>query len=252
MFVVALQSSEFLSAVMSGNDVNLMPILMQQITPNVYAAALILSSVTTILIMFFPMRMFSFRRDFAPSGIALSTLLIAFIAAFCGIYSTNIFSEFADLPNLFEADMNGLFGTTLGVLVISVLGPIAEEVVFRASILGHLLRKGINVWVAILTSAFLFGVVHFNPAQIPFAMVIGTILGIIYYRTGNIILTSIIHIANNSLASLMANTLSSDETLINLIGSPVAATISGIVLIALSAYLLYKFWGKTSNIVFNE
>lgn len=252
MALLALSNPDFISAMQTGDKVLLSQILSGMISPDVYSAALILSSVLTIVVLIWPMRMFSFGQDFKPSGIVAPVALLAFAGAVCGIFSVNIFSEFADLPNLFEADMNGMFSTSLGVFVIGVLGPLAEEVVFRAGALGYLLRKGVNAWVAIAFSAFLFGVMHFNPAQIPFAMLIGIVLGIIYYRTGNIILTTIIHVFNNSLACFMANVCPEDATLVDMIGGTASAVACGLMLLALSLFLLYKFWGRTAEVVFTE
>ena len=60
-----------------------------------------------------------------------------------------------------------------------------------------------NPWWAILLSSLLFGLVHGNPAQIPFAFVIGIGLGWMYYKTGSLIPCFFMHLVNNGSAVLI-------------------------------------------------
>ena len=48
---------------------------------------------------------------------------------------------------------------------------------------------------------------HFNPAQFPAAFCIGQLLGVVYWKTGNIVVTSIIHMANNLLCVALVKRL---------------------------------------------
>ena len=125
---------------------------------------------------------------------------IGIMAAVFGIFVLDIMAEWFQLPNEMEGVFNNLSNSLVGALSIAILGPIAEEFIFREGILGYMLRSGMNKWVAIMASALVFGIIHLNPAQVPFAAGIGFIFGIIYYRTGNIVITSILHILNNSVA----------------------------------------------------
>ena len=95
----------------------------------------------------------------------------------------------------------------LGIIAIALVSPIVEELVFREAIIRTMLNQGCGIWKAILFSALSFGIIHFNPAQIPFAFVMGIILGIIYVRTRSVLLTVLIHIVNNGLAVIEINVL---------------------------------------------
>ena len=128
-------------------------------------------------------------------------------AAACGIVAADFASAVLDLPNLMEEQMLQMSSTTLGILSIGVLGPICEELIFREAVLGSLLRRDVKPVTAIIFSAIVFGIVHLNPQQVPFAAIIGALLGYIYYKTGNIVVPCIIHIANNSFAVWQMNTL---------------------------------------------
>lgn len=248
MGIVAATNADFVNAVKSVDSVAMNQATNNLINPTVLSLALILSSVLTIIAMIWPLRMFNITRDCKSAKLSFGIGAIAVIGAIVGIMGTNILSEFLDLPNFLEAQLEGMFSSVLGVLVIGVVGPIAEEVVFRASILGYMLRKGVDKWVAIIVSSFIFGIMHFNPAQIPFAMIVGIILGVIYYRTGNILLTSLIHILNNSVACLLNNIYGEDYKITE--GCETISAIIGVAMLALSAFMLYKFWLSTKQVSF--
>lgn len=250
MGIVAATNADFVNAVKSADSVAMNQATNNLINPTVLSLALILSSVLTIIAMIWPLRMFNITRDCKSAKLSFGIGAIAVIGAIVGIMGTNILSEFLDLPNFLEAQLEGMFSSVLGVLVIGVVGPIAEEVVFRASILGYMLRKGVDKWVAIIVSSFIFGIMHFNPAQIPFAMIVGIILGVIYYRTGNILLTSLIHILNNSVACLLNNIYGEDYKITE--GCETISAIIGVAMLALSAFMLYKFWLSTKQVSFAE
>ena len=250
MGIVAATNADFVNAVKSADSVAMNQATNNLINPTVLSLALILSSVLTIIAMIWPLRMFNITRDCKLAKLSFGIGAIAVIGAIVGIMGTNILSEFLDLPNFLEAQLEGMFSSVLGVLVIGVVGPIAEEVVFRASILGYMLRKGVDKWVAIIVSSFIFGIMHFNPAQIPFAMIVGIILGVIYYRTGNILLTSLIHILNNSVACLLDNIYGEDYKITE--GCETISAIIGVAMLALSAFMLYKFWLSTKQVSFAE
>lgn len=96
-----------------------------------------------------------------------------------------------------------------GYIVIGLLAPLVEEVVFRGAILRKLIEwigdsfGGITNqkrWIAIVISAILFSIAHMNPAQMPHALFGGILLGWLYCRTGSIIPGIIYHWVNNSIA----------------------------------------------------
>ena len=128
------------------------------------------------------------------------TAIFAIVGAVCLIFYSDILTEWLELPDDMSKIFAGMSLTVVGALSIGVIGPIVEEFVFREALLGSMLKGGMNKWVAITASALVFGIIHANLAQIPFAIVIGIIFGIIYYKTGNIVITSILHIVNNSFA----------------------------------------------------
>jgi glutamate-5-semialdehyde dehydrogenase len=102
----------------------------------------------------------------------------------------------------FAPELGRLVGTSwLGFVLAVVVAPLTEEVLFRGLILRGLLGR----WrpsLAIVTSALLFALLHFNPAQTPVALVLGLVLGWLYYRTRSIGLCILGHAVNNASAYL--------------------------------------------------
>ena len=91
-------------------------------------------------------------------------------------------------------------------MAIGILGPLAEEIVFRGAILRTLLKLfGSKPWIAIAISAAVFGLVHGNSAQFLHAFLLGFLLGWMFYRTGSIVPGVVLHWVNNTIVYVMAN-----------------------------------------------
>lgn len=106
-----------------------------------------------------------------------------------------------------------------GYVAVGILAPLAEEVVFRGAILRTLLgiMSKKNHWVAIIISAAIFGVVHANLAQFVNALLMGLLLGWMYYRTGSLVPGILLHWINNTMAYVLTNIMpQSDGKLIDL------------------------------------
>ncbi|MCI9272890.1 MAG: CPBP family intramembrane metalloprotease [Clostridiales bacterium] len=87
------------------------------------------------------------------------------------------------------------------VLCICVVPALMEEFVFRGAVLGSLRKFGDGV--AVLGSAALFGLIHGNLVQIPFAFVVGLILGYLVVHTGSMLPGILLHFANNLFSCLL-------------------------------------------------
>ena len=89
------------------------------------------------------------------------------------------------------------------LLSVSVFAPLFEEWLCRGLILRGLLRS-MNPTCAIAVSAVFFAVLHMNPWQAIPAFVLGVLFGYVYYKTGSLKLTILMHCANNTLAVCMS------------------------------------------------
>ena len=125
-----------------------------------------------------------------------------------------------ELPNIVEGEFDMIMKDRWGYLVVGLLAPLAEEMVFRGAVLRSLLRWKENPWICIVISAVLFAVIHMNPAQMPHAFLIGLLLGWLYYRTDSIVPGVVYHWVNNTVAYVMYNLYPNpDLTLVELFGT---------------------------------
>ena len=223
------------------------------INPTQLGITLIVTGLLTALTCWFTLKMIRMRQTFDASHINWSMACIAFLAAIAGIFATDLISEQLNLPNLMEEQFLNLAHNFWGILGVAVVGPVVEELVFREGILGHMLRKGVEPWTAMIISAILFGAIHMNPAQIPFAAIMGLLLAIIYYKTGNIVITSLIHIFNNSLAVVEMNLLGEEAKTFSYTEGMAGKFVAGVAIIvgiALCIILLQKFWKNVQEPVY--
>ena len=89
----------------------------------------------------------------------------------------------------------GFFGFLLSLLATAVVPPLVEEFACRGIILGSLRKFGDGF--AVLTSAIMFGLMHGNFDQMPFAFMVGLVLGFIVVKTGALWIAVAVHAANN-------------------------------------------------------
>ena len=156
---------------------------------------------------------------------------------------TNYLSELADLPNSMQETFEMMMRHPLGIIAIVIMAPIVEELLFRGAIEGYLLRKWKHPAGAIVFSSLVFGLVHGNWVQAPFAFVIGLALGWMYYRTGSLLPGILMHFVNNSTAVLgFLITDNPDATMVSEYGPQGAVwmAVAGAVVTVLCVYLFQK------------
>ena len=171
--------------------------------------AMILSGIAMIWhLIHFKYVKFNLKSFSEVSGktIGLSIPLIV-----AGMLFINLCSEFLGLPDLMQDTFLGMSRNVFGIISITIMAPLVEELLFRGAIQGYMLRKGMKPLHAILIASAIFGIVHMNPIQIPFAFAIGLIFGWLYYRTGSVVPGIIGHFINNSIACLQMATLTEVE-----------------------------------------
>lgn len=90
---------------------------------------------------------------------------------------------------------------------VLVVGP-AEELLFRGAIQG-LLKRAWGPWPAIVGASALFGLLHYSVgsgsvtsalAYVLIAFLLGTVLGVLYERTGNLVVPTLAHGGFNAVA----------------------------------------------------
>ncbi len=111
------------------------------------------------------------------------------------------FGEFYDY---FVQLMNQLTDDPVIMLIMTVImASIFEEIIFRGIIQKGLINKGVKPWKAILYASVIFGIVHGNPWQFISAVMLGYVLGLVYYETKSLLVPMLMHGFNNFTLSLL-------------------------------------------------
>ena len=173
--------------------------------------------------------------------------LLAAAAAILGAMSISILTGGMELPEAMVQISLAMSHNFWGLITIVLVGPVSEELLFREAIAGEMLRRGAAPWLAIGVSALAFSAAHLNLAQGCYAFPLGILLGIIYYKTGGIVLTSLLHILNNGIVAvqLYADGTEAIETSpAEWFGSATLAQTLMVLFGALSIALMTLFWNR--------
>lgn len=163
-----------------------------------------LAMVASTLVMLWHLIHFKYvniRRD-KYKTLNWQVLCVSAIFVMAATYVLNVVIEQVGVPNTMEETFIAMSNNPFGFLTIALLAPILEEMLFRGAIEGRLLQQWTNPWIGIMVSSLIFGVIHMNPAQIPFAFLMGMMFGWLYYRTGSLLPGIVGHVLNNSIAAV--------------------------------------------------
>lgn len=130
--------------------------------------------------------------------VSIATIATAFVA--------DIFnSVMPPVPEWFEKAMEQLMNAPIWITLISVsvFAPLFEEWLCRGIVLRGLLQKS-SPAAAITVSALFFAVLHMNPWQALPAFLLGLLFGYVYYKTGSLKLTMLMHCVNNTMATIFS------------------------------------------------
>lgn len=150
----------------------------------------------------------------------------------------------------------------LGLIIISITPGICEEVMFRGMLMKSYEPLGREK--AIIYSAILFGIFHFNLQNLLGPTFLGILFGILVYRTNSIITSVVAHMTNNLIALLIGiystnaeeiavenpNTIPITEEQILLYGAIVMGIIA--VVLGFIVYRLIKSMPTTSEPSYEE
>lgn len=146
-------------------------------------------------------------------------------------FAPDLVKEYDELAKRLTFD-----NTLINIIAVVVLGPISEELLFRGFILERLSRC-MNIYVAIVIQAVLFGIMHGNLVQGSFVIILGIVGGYLACAHKSIIPAIIVHAMQNGL-SLILDSMPDD-----IVQSPALAA-ALIILPILSALVLYNHFPR--------
>ena len=138
------------------------------------------------------------------SGLQMAAIVV--VATIATAFMTDALSALLpQMPEWLEETMKLLLDAPLWITLISVsiFAPLFEEWLCRGVVLRGLLTKT-SPFTAITVSAAFFAIIHLNPWQAIPAFILGLLFGYVYYKTGSLKLTMLMHCANNTMAALFS------------------------------------------------
>ena len=146
----------------------------------------------------------------------IKLFMMCYAAMVVGNIVSNIFLNFMNMGgNNYVSDAIMNSSMTEVILFAVILGPIAEEFVYRKLIIDRLSFMGEKT--AVFMSAFIFAFMHENFYQFFYAFFVGFIFASIYVKTGEIKYTVAMHIIINFMGSVAVILVNSMNFIIQLL-----------------------------------
>lgn len=193
-------------------------------------------------------------KHFGKRGGAVTAVLAALGTVALALMLEPLMNWLPDMDETLAKTMEQLLDGPLWVslLSMSVLAPILEEWMCRGIVLRGLLnysrkgepgedgrRRGMNPALAIAISAIFFATIHGNLWQGISAFILGSFFGYVYYKTGSLKLTMLMHCVNNTVSVVSSKLpafkdLGADASLMDIVpawGYVIMFTVSAAVLV---------------------
>jgi len=137
-------------------------------------------------------------------GLSLLWLILAVLAgSWCAEWIARILHHPVDVQEIVPIIKYALRANPVAAVVsVVIVGPIAEEIIFRGLIYGAL-EKRLRVAGAILVSSAIFAAVHLQPVHFIPIFCLGAALGWARWKTGSLGLPILLHILNNGVALVL-------------------------------------------------
>ncbi|MBO5374891.1 MAG: CPBP family intramembrane metalloprotease [Clostridia bacterium] len=125
-----------------------------------------------------------------------------------GQYAIAVFLSFIPFPESWiemqgaSSDLITSGSLAMQFIAVAIMAPLAEEIIFRVCIQGTLSRH-LPKWVAIISTSFIFGLMHGNPIAIIYATVLGILMGWLYSEFKSIFPSMVFHFGFNLTSILM-------------------------------------------------
>lgn len=231
---------------------------------------ILIFNLISILIFIFPIIWFNYKYNikwkifienkkmynFKTMGLlVLLSIISIFFLNNLNIPYQKIFSpKWMDYFNLLEQDyvkevnrfihFENWYNTIITFLLISVMPAIVEELYFRGG-LQPLLIKVTSPWVGILLTSVIFSLVHISILGFLDRMIMGLILGYVYYFSKNILCNIYAHFINNFIIIFNIYLVRNDPEQTNkLINSPSNGNTLYFILLGIALIITFHYFKK--------
>lgn len=208
---------------------------------------LLASSIITVLtfLLIYKVRKKSTKKELQIVKTKNINLIIAGVLGVCvWLFNSGVLSliEEAGLLTKYFDVMNQILSPLaegsiiISIITVGIVAPFAEEFLFRG-VIYKTLNKNISITWTIIIQAVLFGLFHGNLIQGSYATLLGLIFGYVTYKTKSLWPAIIMHMVNNTIATILPMFLSES---IMVTGTFIGFMIFGIIGIVISLLLIKK------------
>ncbi|HSL83237.1 MAG TPA: type II CAAX endopeptidase family protein [Thermoanaerobaculia bacterium] len=148
-------------------------------------------------------------REYLPLAVPRPTAWLAGVLLGLGVVLLNFTlpvrlfdwtgSEYAETLEAMLTNLQALLSPVGMLLLLGVLTPLCEEILFRGVVLRSLLDHR-GAWPAIMISSVVFALFHLHPIHALIALVLGIVAGWAMVATGSLWTAFAVHATNNLLA----------------------------------------------------
>lgn len=136
-------------------------------------------------------------------GYGLGGLLITVPASLLYVVVVGAEGAGSAVGEVFEGLRAGPMAALTVVLVVVVLAPLCEEIVYRGLLWGALERYALPRWVPFVVTTLLFAVAHFEFTRTPLLFVVALPIALARLRTGRLAASVVAHQVNNLLPGVV-------------------------------------------------
>lgn len=142
---------------------------------------------------------------FRPIGAGWMALMVIISTIAASLVFEPVCMLLPEMPERIRNLMEMLTNGPLWAIVLStcIFAPFFEEWLCRGMVLRGMLQKVKPVWAIIISAAF-FAIIHMNPWQALPAFILGCLFGYVYYKTGSLKFTMLMHCANNAFSVFLS------------------------------------------------
>jgi membrane protease YdiL (CAAX protease family) len=146
----------------------------------------------------------TWRREYLRDGLwaYLSLLpLLALVGALLGLFRKTLLPE-QEIYNLLMG-LTSLPVSLLFLIIVGLVAPLLEEIIFRGFLFGTM-RNSFGPWRSMVYSSLLFAALHQSLVAFLPIFCLAMVLAYLYEKTGSLWPSIILHMVNNTFATLFA------------------------------------------------
>ena len=181
------------------------------------------------------------------TGVEIKQLIGMIAIAIClsiGLNNILCMSPLVEMSEEYQNASDAFYGSTfaLELLGSALVTPLLEELLHRGVIFGRL-RRRMGMWPAVIVSALVFAVLHFNIVQFIYAFLLGIVFALFVERSGHLYPAVIAHVIANGIAVIRTETGFLQDT----VDGSVSAWLISVGASLLGIGLLMIFMGKMNE-----